>query len=199
MSSARLLQLPQYSMRYDIPIDTGSNIRLLRAFINTGLWNPSGCSNKRTNANNVFQLISPECPKYASVNWVSISSANGLTPRRHKANFWTNAGTLLIWPLEKNISDILIKIHIFAFKKVYLKISSVKWRPFCFGLSLFNTYLLIKYGLYTVSLSVVYDICRTFEQFPIAICQGTVSNIIICFIRMFNNSQNVSGLRHELQ
>ena len=29
----------------------------------------------------------------------------------------------------------LIEIHIFSFKKIHLKMSSGKWRPFCLGLN----------------------------------------------------------------
>ena len=38
---------------------------------------------------------------------------------------------LSIGPLVTNLSEILIKIQNFSFTKVHLKISSVKWRPFC--------------------------------------------------------------------
>ena len=47
-----------------------------------------------------------------------IGSDNGLSPGRLQAIIWTNAGILVIEPLETNFSDILIKIHAFAFKKI---------------------------------------------------------------------------------
>ena len=53
-------------------------------------------------------------------------------------NIWTNAGILLIRPLGTNFSEILIKIHTFSFKKMHLKMSSAKWRPFCLGFSELN-------------------------------------------------------------
>ena len=53
-----------------------------------------------------------------------IGSDNGLSPGRRQPIIWTNAGILLIRPLETNFSDILIKIHIFSFKKIHLKMSS---------------------------------------------------------------------------
>ena len=37
--------------------------------------------------------------------------------------------------LETNFSEILIEIHSFSFKKMYLKTLSVKWRPFYIGLN----------------------------------------------------------------
>ena len=60
---------------------------------------------------------------------------NGLSPGRRQAIIWTNAGLLLIRPLESNFSEILIKIHTFSFKKIHLKMSSAKWRLFGLGLS----------------------------------------------------------------
>ena len=64
-----------------------------------------------------------------------IGSDNGLSPDRRQAIIWTNAGILLIGPLETNFREILIAIEAFSFKKVHLKISSAKWRPFCLGLN----------------------------------------------------------------
>ena len=59
-----------------------------------------------------------------------IGSDNGLSPGRRQAIIWTNAGILLIRPLGTNFSEILIGIQTFSFKKMHLKISSAKWRPF---------------------------------------------------------------------
>ena len=67
-----------------------------------------------------------------------IGSDNGLSPGRHQAIIWINAGILLIGPVGTNVSDILIGIHTFSFKKVHLKISSAKWRPLCLGLNVFK-------------------------------------------------------------
>ena len=60
----------------------------------------------------------------------TIGSDNGLSPGRHQAIIWTNAGILLIWPLGTNFNEMLIEIHTFSFKKIHLKISSAKWWPF---------------------------------------------------------------------
>ena len=62
-------------------------------------------------------------------------SDNGLSPDRRQTIIWTNAGILLIGHLGTNFSEILINILIFSFKKMHLKVSSAKWRPFCLGLS----------------------------------------------------------------
>ena len=64
-----------------------------------------------------------------------IGSDNSLTPGRRQAIIWTNTGILLIGPLGTNFSEILIKIHTFSFKRMHLKMSSGKCRPFCFGLN----------------------------------------------------------------
>ena len=64
-----------------------------------------------------------------------IGSDNGLSPDRRQAIIWTNAGLLLIGPLGTNFSEILIEILTFSFKKMRLKVSSAKRRPFCLGLN----------------------------------------------------------------
>ena len=64
-----------------------------------------------------------------------IGPYNGLSPGRRQAIIWTNAGILLIEPLGTNFNEILIEIHTFSFKKMHLKMSSAKWRPFCLGLN----------------------------------------------------------------
>ena len=64
-----------------------------------------------------------------------IGPENGLSPGRHQAIIGTNAGILLIRPLGTNFSEILIGIQTFSFKKMYLKMLSAKWRPFCLGLN----------------------------------------------------------------
>ena len=67
-----------------------------------------------------------------------IGSDNGLVPGRHQTIIWTNAGILLIGPLGTNFSEILIQIQTFSFKKMHLKISSAKRRPFCLGLNVLD-------------------------------------------------------------
>ena len=64
-----------------------------------------------------------------------IGSDNGLSPSRRQAIIWTDAGILLIRTLGTNFNEILSEIHAFTFKKMHLKMSSAKWRPFCLGLN----------------------------------------------------------------
>ena len=59
-----------------------------------------------------------------------LGSDNGLSPGRRQAIIGTNIRILLIWPLRTNFSDILIGIQTLSFRKIHLKMSSVKWRPF---------------------------------------------------------------------
>ena len=64
---------------------------------------------------------------------------NGLAPERRQTIIWSNDGILLMGPLGTNFSEILIGIQIFSFKKMHLKMSSAKWRPFCLGLNVLTS------------------------------------------------------------
>ena len=64
-----------------------------------------------------------------------ICSDNGLLPGRCQAIIWTNAGILLIRSLGTNLSEIFIGNQVFSFKKMHLKMSSMKLHPFCPGLN----------------------------------------------------------------
>ena len=67
-----------------------------------------------------------------------IGSDNGLSPSRRQAIIWTYAGILLIRPSGTNFSETLIEIDVFTFKKMHLKMSSSKCRPFCLGLNVLS-------------------------------------------------------------
>ena len=69
-------------------------------------------------------------------NLTFIGSDHGLLFGWCQAIIWTNAGILLIVTLGTNFSEILLKIHIFSFKKVPLKMSFGKWWPFCLVLNM---------------------------------------------------------------
>ena len=64
-----------------------------------------------------------------------IGSDNGLSPGWRQTIIWTNAGILLIGPLETNFCEIWMGIQTFSLKKIHLKMSSAKWRLFCLGLN----------------------------------------------------------------
>ena len=72
-------------------------------------------------------------------NLTIIGPDNCLSPGRRQAIIWTNAVILLIGPWGTNFSEILIGIQAFSFKKMHLKMSSAKWRPFCLGLNVLST------------------------------------------------------------
>ena len=61
-----------------------------------------------------------------SVNQFSIGSGNGLLPVRRQATTWTNVDLLSIGLLGTNFSEYGIKILLFSFKKMQLKLSSAK-------------------------------------------------------------------------
>ena len=77
-----------------------------------------------------------------------IGSDNGLSPGRRQATIYTNAGILLIWTLATNFSGISTEIITFSFKKMYLKVSSAKWRPFCLRLNVFMQVLVSGPGCF---------------------------------------------------
>ena len=65
-----------------------------------------------------------------------ILSDNGLSPGRHQAIIWTNAGILLIWTLGTNFSEVLIEIRNSSFKKnefenVFCEMSVILSQPQC--------------------------------------------------------------------
>ena len=77
--------------------------------------------------------------KHICVSELTIfGSDKGLSPGRSQAIVWTNAGILLIGPLETNVSENFIAIYTFSFKTMQLKMSSAKWGPFCPGLNAWN-------------------------------------------------------------
>ena len=67
-----------------------------------------------------------------------IGSGNGLSPRRRQPIIRTTVRILLILPYEAKLSEGLIEIHMILVKKIHLKMSSAKWRPFCPGPNVIN-------------------------------------------------------------
>ena len=93
-----------------------------------------------------------------SVELAIIGSENGLVPLWHQAIIWTNDDILLIRPWGTYSNEILFKIQKFSLKKIHLKISFVKWWPFCLGLN-----MLILGLLWNFLIS-----CRPFWKMPSA-------------------------------
>ena len=67
-----------------------------------------------------------------------IGSDNGLSPGQCQDIIRTHVGILLIGPSGTNLSEMLIEIHIFSFKKMHMKMLSAKWLPFCLGFNVLN-------------------------------------------------------------
>ena len=74
-------------------------------------------------------------------NLAIIGSDNGLSPGRRQAIIWTNAGILLTVLFGTNFSETKIGIQTSSLKKIHLKMSSVKWRPFFLGLNVLMKHL----------------------------------------------------------
>ena len=139
-----------------------------------------------------------------------IGSDNGLLPGRCQAIIWTYTGILLIGPLGTNFNEILIKIHIFSFKKMHLKMSSGKWRPFCLGLNMLTVIGLwaCKFFVSWVpehhSFGFHHDVCYSLQQraclfsdeqyyvtaFRIGICNTTESAMIVLHTMSRNFPKN---------
>ena len=103
---------------------------------------------------------------YASVNWDSIVADNGLSPIPRQAIIWTNVGISLIGSLRTKSSEILIEILRVSFRKMRLKGSSAKWRPFCLGLNVFN----------------YWDNCRAVMETPGSRMPGTtLESLPLCY------------------
>ena len=72
-------------------------------------------------------------------NLTIIGSDNGLShSRRHYLN---QCRIIVNWTPRKKFSEILIKS--FSFKKMRLKMSSAKWRPFCLGLNVLTKPMMV--------------------------------------------------------
>ena len=72
-------------------------------------------------------------------NLIIIGSDNGLSPGRRQAIIWNNVGILLIGLLGTSFREILTEIHIVSLKKMHMKMSSAKFRPFCLGLNVLSS------------------------------------------------------------
>ena len=100
---------------------------------------------------NVPILTVPTLTHWGRVTHICVSN---LTPDRRQVIIWTNARILLIGPLGTNCSEILIEILNVSFKKMRVKVSSAKWRPFCLGLN-----VLKRLRITVVDFSVTVTVC----------------------------------------
>ena len=123
---------------------SGKNERLLEVLEKRYPWRISLLGNTI----GIFNS-SPPGAAYVSVNWVSIGSDNGLSPVRRQAIIWTYTEFLSIGLLATKFSKFLIKIENYSSQKLYFKLSSAKWWPFCLGLNMLIPveYVPSNYGL----------------------------------------------------
>ena len=106
-----------------------------------------------------------------------IITDNGLLPGRRQAIIWTNAEILLIGPLRTNFSEISIEIHIFSFKKMYLKISSGNWQPSCPGLNVLTEPLTTQFLFYHNSRPIMIPFIHEYENSNY-VCKTSMSQCI---------------------
>ena len=150
------------SYRYEICQIQGQ-MSLLLAEIDPQIWGSNiFISHNRIENFTYLQRNLPILTNWSRVMHICISklaiidSDNGLLPGRRQTIIWINAGILLNGSLGTNFSEIFIKILTFSYKKMHLKISSVKWRLFCLGLNVLNncglgmSYAIIDHGLHRV-------------------------------------------------
>ena len=137
---------------YDVIVMSPLWFKPMVTFVNWNIWNKiqwnliqNRKKLKKYIRNTMHEMLTTLLrPQYVNVLthwgrathiWVSkltiIGSDNDLLPGQRQAIIWTNDGILLIKPIGTNFSEILSKIHTFSFKKMHLKTSSAKWRPFC--------------------------------------------------------------------
>ena len=84
-------------------------------------------------------------------NLTIIGSDNGLSPGWRQAIICVKDGILLVGPLGTNFSEILAEIHMFSFKKMHLKMSSVKWDQNTHRIASTNIHIFMSAILYTIS------------------------------------------------
>ena len=76
----------------------------------------------------------------------SIGSDNGLSPGRHQAIIWANAGIFLIGPLGRNFSEILIEIQTLSLKKISLTRPALERRKTLGHLRSINRNMIIHFA-----------------------------------------------------
>ena len=119
-----------------------------------------------------------------------IGSDNGLSPGRHQAIIWTNAGILLIRTLRRDFSEILGEAHSFSFWKMHLKMPSAKWRLFGTGLNELNI---------TWKLSALSALCGgntpVTGEFPVQ--RAVLQNLCVFFLLAWKSCEQSSCRQFE--
>ena len=130
------------------------------------------------------QLIEGEWCIYASVDETIIGSDKGLSPGRHQAIIWTNAGIFLIWTLRTNFSQIRYFHYRKCIWKSCWKMAAILSQPQCVNknsrlqVHMPNTATtvtcpLISWGLWFVASDTIWD---TFYWHGLTLIQAWISN-----------------------
>ena len=88
-------------------------------------------------------------PSYSLTHWGRV-----IKPDHHLFRQWLGAWPatshylnqcwdFVNWTLRNKLSEYLIKLYTFEFKKMHFKMSSGKWRPFCLSLNVLNSRALL--------------------------------------------------------
>ena len=108
------------------------NDKIMLILMNLCTWDRNSVHNHWTHLHIATSLTQWGCVTHICIsNLTIIGSDNGLSPGWRQAIIWTNAGIVSIGPLGTNFSEISIEIYTFSFRKMYMLMSSGKWRPFC--------------------------------------------------------------------
>ena len=124
-----------------------------------------------------------------------IGSDNGLSTGQCKAIIWNNNGILLIGPLGTNFREVLIKLYIFSFKKMHLKMSSGNWQPFCLCLNVlwlgYQCVLNIQQSYAEVISCHLFGIIQTYyHDLPSTASQGIYFNKIFHEKQIYSHSNS---------
>ena len=100
---------------------------------------------------------------------IIIGSDNGLSPDRRQAIIWTNAGILLIGPLETNQWNLDRNSYAFiqenAFEDAVWKMAAILPRPQCVNhIKLHNSIALISNYIYDFQWDVITHPCPNFND-----------------------------------
>ena len=129
------------------------------------------------------------------VDLTIIGSDNGLSPGRHQAIIWTNAGILLIGPLGTNFSEILIEIQTFSLKKIRLQMSSVKCCSFLLGL---NVLIIITMATGDPVIRSIWSI-SSYQQYFLPHDTRVISDIIYMASDNIKHYSDVTGTLRNLK
>ena len=142
-------------------------------------------------------------------NLTIIVSDNGLSPYRRQAIILTDAQTLWIGPLGTKFSEIVLEIHTFSFKKMHLKMSYGKWRPFCLGLNVLSE-ILIKIQSFSLTKmhlklfstkwrSFCYQFCVDDTKWLWIILSAAILASVLCWsVKLYSPLIPISAALHQI-